>query len=434
MTCPQRRQIEAIPALLMFAILALALSMPLKTVSAENAFIQPSVLHSQSQNWLQDSARESYIQGTLPNNYTSFQDDAQPAAPAPAARSSRSRSRRSGSGRSLEIGGPFISTRGLSFWNDDWLIDGNAEFPVLGRMNVVEHNSPLPRDRAYLIYKNYQNVLNNSLEDFSGTPLGNSTRSVDQFLFGFEKTFHDEWSSLELRMPFFGTGSTNFSRGLATNDPSIGNFGVIGKRLLYRDELSAACIGCGVTVPTGDDTVISVADQIFHFQNNAVHVIPFLGWYKQAPTRDWYTMAFATLDIPTRGNQAKFVDPGTGTQNLGRLTDQTLLYLDVMLGRWIYRNPQSRGVTGISVQGELHYAGTVNDADSLSGVVSGVGWNTGYEFGSPRGRFDSTNAAIVLHTELKNNTDIRVAGLFPLSDSDNRFFDSEVLVVVVRRF
>jgi hypothetical protein len=301
-------------------------------------------------------------------------------------------------------------------------------------MNVAEHNSPLPRDRAYFIYKHYNGVLNNSVTDLVGNPLGQSTRGVDQYLVGYERTFHDECSSLELRMPFFSTGNSQFNAGFSSNDPSIGNFALIAKRLLYRDDLNAVSAGCAVTMPTGDDTVFSLGGQTFNFQNDVAHFIPFLGVMKQSPDQRWFLMSFAGLDIPTRGNQIEFVDPIAGIQDLGRLTDQTLLYLDFTVGRWLYRNTCSDKLTGFAVQAEFHYAGTLNDASSLQGTLSGVGWNTGYNFGNTRNRFDSTFASLVLHAELQNKTDIRVAGLFPMNDSDDRFFDSELFVSLVERF
>lgn len=381
---------------------------------------------------------------TWPVNYNYYFDDDQPAGrnppstppppstPRPPATPNQARPNRPSPSR--EIGGPFISTQTLCYWNDDLGIDGKAQLPVLGRMNCAEHNSPLPRDRAYGIYKHYNSLLKNSVSDFSGNQLGQSTRSVEQYLFGYEKTFHDGLSSLELRMPFTRTGSTQFSSNFSSNDPSIGNLGLFAKRLLYADGLNAVAAGCGVTVPTGDDTLFNVGSQSFSILNNSAHILPFLGLYKQTASQQSFVMAFAGLDIPTRGNDIQFVDPVAGSQDLGKLVDQTLLYLDVSVGHWLYRNPCCDTVTGFAVQGELHYAGTLNDATSVTGVASGVGWNTGYDIGSTQNRFDNIFAAVVLHAELRNQTDLRVAGIFPLNDANHRFFDSELVVSLVQRF
>ena len=88
----------------------------------------------------------------------------------------------------------------------------------------------------------------------------------------------------------------------------------------------------------------------------------------------------------------------------------------------------------MAVQGELHYAGTLDHADSLRGVMSGVGGNTGFNIGNPRSSFASTFASIVLQMEFRNCTDLQLAVLCPLNDAHNRFFDSEVIVSLVQRF
>lgn len=390
----------------------------------------------------QGYASQGYAPPFWPVNYSLIQQDgAAAAAPAAAAPTDTAASPGNpaetpgfGFDTSSENTGPFISTQSFCYWNDDLMIDGKAEFPIMGRMNVGEHNSPLPRDRAYGIYKSYNNVLNNSISDSLGNPLGQSARSIDQYLFGYEKTFHHGRSSVELRMPVARTGNSQFAAGFASNDPSIGNLAVIVKRLLYGDDCSAVSVGCGVTMPTGDDTVFSIGDQSFTVQNNAAHVIPFAGLSKQTVDRRSFVMVFGGLDIPARGNQIEFVDPLAGSQDLGKLVDQTLLYLDFTVGHWLYRCPENDVLTGFGLQAEMHYAGTLNDAKSVSGVASGVGWNTGFDFGSGQNRFNSTFAALMLHTELQNRTHIRVGGIFPLNDADDRFFDSELIVGLVQDF
>jgi len=212
-------------------------------------------------------------------------------------------------------------------------------------------------------------------------------------------------------------------------DPENGN-----SERRHRDELTAVGAGCAVTMPTGDDTAFSVGGQTFNIQNDTAHLIPFLGMLNQSPDQRWFVMGVGGLDIPMRGNQIEFVDPIAGAQDLGRLVDQTLLYLDLTVGRWMYRNPESDTLTGFAVQAELHYAGTLRDANTLQGVVSGVGWNTGFNFGNTRNRFDNAFAALVLHAELQNQTDVRVGWILPVNDANNRFFDSEFIVAVTQRF
>ncbi len=338
-----------------------------------------------------------------------------------------------GSNEPVETGGPLITTRSVFVSNNLFNLEAATEFPVLGRMNPGEHNSPLPRNRAYAIYKHYGNALETKVCDYSHYPLQQTDRGIDQYLLGFEKTFHDKRSSIELRMPLLSSGNSQFA-GFGSDDASIGNLGIIGKRLLNNNRCNPFSIGCCLTVPTGDDTTFSLADQLFRFQNESAHLMPFLAMMKHSSSRRTYLISFATVDIPLGGNSVEFTAPSTGTQNLGRLEDQSLLYLDLALGHWLHRDFSNDYLIGLAVQAELHYAGSLESADSLSGVVPGAGWDTQFAFGNSRGQFDNTLAAIMVYFELRNNLDLRVSGLFPLTGEDDRFFDSEWIVGLQRRF
>ncbi len=341
----------------------------------------------------------------------------------------------SGSGEAVDTSGPFISTRTLFVSNDLFNLEATAEFPVLGRMNVGEHNSPLPRDRTYAIYKHYDNALDTRVNDYSSYPLARRDRSIDQYLLGFEKTFHDKLASIELRMPLIASGNTGFDAGFGSDDANVGNLGIIGKRRFGGDDRNTFSIGAGVTVPTGDNTFFTVGDQTFEFQNDAVHLLPFVGWLKQTQSRRTFFISFATLDIPIGGNEVEFRESAAGGGRiLGELDDQTTLYVDLSLGHWLHRDPDNPLVTGWAVQAELHYAGSLNSAETLSGTLSGGGWNTQFEFCNTRKDFHQTLAAIMLHAELSSRTDIRVAGLFPMTSADERFFDSELIVAIIQRY
>jgi hypothetical protein len=332
----------------------------------------------------------------------------------------------------VETGGPFISTRSFFVSNNLFNLEATAEFPVLGRLNPGEHNSPLPRDRVYAIYKRYDNALSTRVCDHA-YPFQQNNRAIDQYLLGFEKTFHCERSSLELRMPLLNTGNSQFAC-FGSDDASIGNLGIIGKRLIHGNRCNPISIGCALTVPTGDDTTFSIVDQQFRFRNESVHLMPFLAMMRQTASRRSYLISFATVDLPLGGNGVEFTAPAMGTQNLGGLDDQSLLYLDVALGHWLHRDLSNPFLIGLALQAELHYAGSLESADSLSGVIPGAGWNTQFAFGNSRGQFDNALAAIMLYCELRNNVDLRVSGLFPMTGEDDRFFDSELIVALQRRF
>ncbi len=294
----------------------------------------------------------------------------------------------------------------------------------------------MPRDRAYFIYHDYNNALNTSIDDFSGDPLRRGNQSLQRYAFGYEKTFHQGYSSVEVRMPFLGSSGLPVDSGFSSSGVSIGNLSVIAKRLLVRTEQTALATGVGVSVPTGDNSVFGIADHFFTFHNHAVHILPYLGLLQVSPNERVFVQSFVQLDIPTNGNRISFRDSSgtTSDDNLGRLRDQTVFYFDVSSGVWLYRNEAASLITGMAFITELHYATALQGARTVEDPVGVPGWSTGFKFGNARNRFDNLDMTLMIHTELRNNTDLRIAGVFPLSEADDRFFDSELMIMLIRRF
>ena len=107
------------------------------------------------------------------------------------------------------------------------------------------------------------------------------------------------------------------------------------------------------------------------------------------------------------------------------LADQTLLYLDASAGYWWYQSTDDSGLTGLASVVELHYTTTLNDADTAN--------LTGGFIGNLDNRFDVLNLTAGVHSEWSGNTAIRFAVVVPL-DRDERFFDSEMQVSIIRRY
>jgi len=173
--------------------------------------------------------------------------------------------------------------------------------------------------------------------------------------------------------------------------------------------------------------------------------MPFIGVYR--PFGDsWWLQGFTQIDTPTNGNDVR-----TNGGFRGRITEQTLLYIDISLGKWLYRNRcrcRRRGVTGIASIIELHYTGSLNDADGLL-----VGFDTTSSIGSlpadnffnrsgDENRFDVVNLTLGLQVEISEQWRITVAGVLPLREGrfdergrrENRFFDSEFSLQANRLF
>jgi hypothetical protein len=158
------------------------------------------------------------------------------------------------------------------------------------------------------------------------------------------------------------------------------------------------------------------------FKNDAVHLLPYLA-LQSSPDENWFFHAFTQVDIAA--NENKINVQGIGFSESDSLADQTLLYLDASAGYWWYRTANDSGLTGLASVVELHYTTTLNDADTanLSGAF----------IGNFENRYDVLNLTAGVHSEWSGNTAVRVAVVVPL-DRNERFFDSEAQVSVIRRY
>jgi hypothetical protein len=301
-------------------------------------------------------------------------------------------------------------------------VAAQADLPLAAgcrRMKACEDNQALTRDRVFLWY----NRFDDALEATVTAPNAVADRfAVDRFTLGFEKTLLDGRWSMEVRMPLaddmqFATADFGISGG------SVGNLAVLLKRMLYESEWAACSAGLGIDIPTGSDTqgyVTGITD--FTLQNQAVHLMPFLA-LTGAPSDCFFYHAFLQIDVPANGNR---VDRDGAT--VGVLQEQTLLYADIGVGAWLYRNPHDRYLTGLAALLELHYTGTLQDSDLVAPLVDRL------EFGNFANRVDVVNCTAGLHLNVTEMTVCRMGVAAPLTQDDNRVFDFEVLVQLERRF
>jgi hypothetical protein len=142
--------------------------------------------------------------------------------------------------------------------------------------------------------------------------------------------------------------------------------------------------------------------------------------------------AFLQVDVPTNGNRIDYVD-FFGPGRIGDYNEQTLMYLDLSVGRWLYRDPCARFLTGLAGLIEVHYTTALQDADLNLQLLSGD-LPTLFAFSNFANRIDEVNLTVGLHAEIANDTLCRVGAVFPLNDGDDRSFDAELQVQVERRF
>ncbi|WP_145259201.1 hypothetical protein [Planctomycetes bacterium Pan216] len=277
-------------------------------------------------------------------------------------------------------------------------------------MKVSENNSPVPQNRVYFSYNNIDNMR----YTLDGT-------SVQQFTPGFEKTFFEGLTSLEMRFPISSTLSRDMILDGITNDGegAFGNIGVILKALIYETPTLAFTGGLGIGNPTADGVRLNMADgtNLVRVDNNAFHLQPFLAMLES--TEDgFFFQAFAGFDFNANSNTVYANTNGTGLTNIGELYDQNLLFLDAQMGMWLCRS-RTGWIRGIAPLFEMHYTATMGDADRIS--------NGPFVVNSSPGRFDILTLTAGMSAELPVNSNLSFGFTFPVkSDSlADREFDYE---------
>ncbi|TVS17934.1 MAG: hypothetical protein EA424_11875 [Planctomycetaceae bacterium] len=297
-----------------------------------------------------------------------------------------------------------------------------------GRTHVGENNKALTQDRVYVRYNHYHGVSNVSALTSTGGEMSGEIRGfhLDTYTLAAEKTFCGGIWSLEARLPL--AGQMHFATdGLSVTGGNLGNLALILKRMIYLTDRSSAVAGIGVDVPTGSAARGNAVVADYSIHNDAVHLLPYLGFLHASENR-FFMNGFAQLDLPLNRQRFSAREPFFG--DIGKFTEQTLLHLDLSIGRWLQRDPEAAFLTGLAFLTELHYTTTLNDGDSLR-LWAG---NAIFDLDSPANRTDLLNLTIGLHTEWRNNTLLRVGSVFPLRTGTDRTFDSELQVQLERRF
>lgn len=333
-----------------------------------------------------------------------------------------------------------MTTGNVAIVGPNGITNGQFMLPVVGGARtgkISENDTALPVDRIFFNYNHYTNIFVMTEQQVFPVPQPEQLRTepIDRYTFGFEKTYFDQWTSIQLRMPFNGA----FDANLQTTGVGIGNWGnlaVILKALLYQDDNLALGFGLGIDIPTGSDQVATLGTVNLRYQNDAVHLLPYFGFRYSAGDTYFgdglFMTGFLQMDFANNGNAIQFVDPATNAADtIGLFNEQNVLYADLAVGYWLYRNPDAPRVTGLAAVIEAHYSTTVQDPDLVAGTSNGTGaviTNTG-------GRFDVVNGTVAVQMLLFDSSTLRVGGVFPMGQEDNkRFFDSEVQVQFNRFF
>ncbi len=327
------------------------------------------------------------------------------------------------------FGDSFLRGGTIQFSNVGPPFTNRSTVPLAGGnrgTKVGENNKAIPTNRIYCLYNHFHNAIDTSVS--GGVPGGPLTVNgpVDRYTVGFESTFLDELWSVELRMPFSGSYDFSLNPAVAASrvdvhGGNVGNLSVILKRIIYEDATTAASIGMGVEVPTGNRASSRTGLTNITFENNATILHPFVAVLHSPNPRLFYH-GFAQLVVPTYGNLVHI-----GGAPLGRVDDQTAMYLDLSAGYWLSRQPNGL-ITGIASIVECHYTTTLESADVLRGAPGA------FAIGNLANQVDVVNATTALHLELGGDTTLRVGGVLPITTGDNRFFDAEVTIQLNRYY
>ena len=282
---------------------------------------------------------------------------------------------------------------------------------VIGRQRISDDENPLPQDRIFCDYSFFHDAYLVSPAD------------VNRIVPGFEKTFLDGRMSVEMRFPMAIMESNN----IVADEPGFGNTGQFGnleiivKGIIAQRDIWTLSGGMGISVPTAPDENVNLADgtQLIKVANQSTHLLPFFALLVRPDDR-WFGQAFVQVNVAANGD-AVSANLGNGLTPIADIYDQTLLFVNGMVGRWMYTSPNNR--FRLATVLEAHYTGGLNVP---SAVQAG-----GFVVGNNSARFSAMDLTIGGHAVV-NNTTFSLGFATPVTDE--RFFEGELRFFVNQKF
>lgn len=291
---------------------------------------------------------------------------------------------------------------------------------VLGTTKIAENTSPMPRDRMFFNYSY-----------FNGVPLSPTGINLNRFTPGFEKTFGEGTSSVEVRLPFATTLNSNVSAdGITDGDQlEFGNVSIVLKSLLHRDDEWAVSGGLQTTLPTADAINVNLADgtTVFQVKNQSVHLMPFVGAL-YTPNDRLFTQAYLQFDVVANGNDVMANLDLTKLRQLGTVQDNTFVYLDWSAGYWTYlAEDESAFLTGVAPMAELHMNQSLQGTDVVTGP-------NGFRLGTGGHNYSILNAVIGTTFQFGTQNALTIGYATPIGSSADQQFNGEFRMFFNRRF
>jgi hypothetical protein len=276
---------------------------------------------------------------------------------------------------------------------------------------LSDNNNPLPRDRVIFDY-----------DYFDNTPLSAQGVNVHRFSPGFEMTFLDHLASIEVRVPFASTLSSDAVEGGVTNtgQAELGDVHLTLKGLLYHGDVLNVCACLGIDLPTARDTRLRLEDGtiLARIRNDSVLLTPCVAYLLTPCDRlffqNWYEFVF-----DTKGSEVQVNPDLRGLQNIGRLRQHSLLEIDAQVGYWVYRAADPCAwLGGLAPFIELHYNSTMQRSNLVQGE--------GFAIGMSNCRFDELNLTAGVLAPIHDNVLLTVGVVAPLRGQGDRSFDFEI--------
>ena len=301
---------------------------------------------------------------------------------------------------------------------------GSAPGANIGRSNLVENSSPIPRDRVYTNYSYFNN-----------TPLVPGGVNVNRVTPGFEKTFLGGNASVEVRMPFASTINNTISQDgkgnyFSSDGTQLGNLTTYFKGLLYRNETFAVSSGLGLALPTAQSFNLkdtTTGSTLVHVNNQAVHLLPFIGGV-YTPNQRFFAQSMLQFDIDPMGNSVQMQDFGNSTGQLysmGRAHDASWVFASVSTGYWVYRDFGSNNmITGIAPIIELHDNSTMSNAQGVSANVP-----TGLQYVGQGQATQLINGTVGVNILFRDQGSLVLGFATPIAGVNDRQFDGEFRVL-----
>jgi len=195
-----------------------------------------------------------------------------------------------------------------------------ALVPSVRNFKVADNQTPMPVDRITYSF-NFFDDVNGAINKRFNVPL--SQMQAYRHVFGFEKTFFDKNASFGMRLPLNTLTADSPIRNLGQTSTSLGDLTAYFKYALYMDRAKGRVISTGmaITMPTGP-TTFGGANYLRGLHYTTLQ--PFIAglW----TSGNLYAINFTSIDVPTSSR------------------DVTIIYQDISLGYFIYRNANPNGL------------------------------------------------------------------------------------------